>query len=404
MIQLISYHGVKEDSEHQISTSKINSPNSLDEFKINIIDLNDEGIWRNSQATYKSIDTIRDLKHMGEMIKNRSNSTVILKLPQNLIMRYNKFGSREGDYHNQRELKNMLPEMGNIIQKFLEWFDCKILFENTTTIIGDNHIKASFYFENNHNAVTSSSKSNKTTTIKISETTIITTLDLNSHEEINCFLTELKLIVNPSIQPTWINGIIFFDDIKQRGIIQEKERQIEEMKIEIDQANRRLVENSKYKSVLFENGSELVKVVFEMLGIMFSCDLSGFIDNNNEDLLFKVNEVTFIVEIKGVTSNVKSVHISQLDVHYQSFLEKLQEKDTEETVKALLIINHQRNIELKDRNPIHMNQINLAKRNGCLIIGTATLLRVFDDYKQQKITMEQIADLFINNSGELLYK
>lgn len=78
--------------------------------------------------------------------------------------------------------------------------------------------------------------------------------------------------------------------------------------------------------MLYENEDELVSVVFNMLENMLDYDLSLFIDQGDEDFSIKLEDVTFIGEIKGATSNVRAEHISQLDVHYQSYLDKLQDK------------------------------------------------------------------------------
>ena len=79
-----------------------------------------------------------------------------------------------------------------------------------------------------------------------------------------------------------------------------------------------------------------------------------------------------------ITSNVKSEHISQLDVHFQTYKDKLTEEEREENVHQLLIINPFRTKPLEEREPVNQQQIDLAERNGCLIIETNTLLRIFE--------------------------
>lgn len=113
--------------------------------------------------------------------------------------------------------------------------------------------------------------------------------------------------------------------------------------------------------------------------------------------------VTFIGEIKGVTSNIKNENISQLDVHYQGYMDKLESGGKFENVKALLIMDHQRTHKLDERQPVHINQINLANRNGSLIIETYTLLKLFEDFLSGIITKDNIVELFIKNEGLLKY-
>lgn len=88
-------------------------------------------------------------------------------------------------------------------------------------------------------------------------------------------------------------------------------------------------------------------------------DLSEFEDNKKEDLLFTVDEITYVVEIKGTTANVRRDHVSQLEHHVQNYIEMNNASDEE--VKGLLIINPMRTIIPRDRDEIHEHQINLAE-------------------------------------------
>jgi hypothetical protein len=70
-------------------------------------------------------------------------------------------------------------------------------------------------------------------------------------------------------------------------------------------------------------------------------------------------------------------------------------------VCAILIINHQRNKPLENREPINENQINLSKRNGSLIIETITLLELFEKFKFGEITSEECIEMLSQNTGLL---
>ncbi len=168
----------------------------------------------------------------------------------------------------------------------------------------------------------------------------------------------------------------------------------------ISAAIERLNKNNEYKSILFTNGDELIKVVFEILEIMLGWDLSHFVDLKKEDFLFEMEDIVFIGEVKGVTSNVKNENVSQLEVHYQGYLEEHEEIDDKQ-VKALLIINHQRNKPLEQREPVHERQINLANKYESLIVETATLLRMFEKYLGGNLSREECLELLKTNKGIL---
>lgn len=133
---------------------------------------------------------------------------------------------------------------------------------------------------------------------------------------------------------------------------------------------------------------------------MLRCDLSQFEDKKKEDFLIEMNGFVFIGEIKGVNHNVKSENISQLDVHYQGYLEDNEDKNSD-CVKALLIMNHQKNKALSAREPVHERQISLAERNGSLIIETITLLRMFEKYLAGSLSHEECLVLLKINTGLL---
>ena len=111
------------------------------------------------------------------------------------------------------------------------------------------------------------------------------------------------------------------------------------------------------------------------------------IKNKNNNIIYKFEDV-------------KNENISQLDVHFQGYLDEHEEKDPN-SVKALLIMNHQNNKAPKDREPVKDTQINLAKRNGSLIIETTVLLKLLEEYRSGKKTREMIINMIKNSSGLL---
>ena len=77
------------------------------------------------------------------------------------------------------------------------------------------------------------------------------------------------------------------------------------------------------------------------------------------------------------------------------------EEIDDKQVKALLIINHQRNKPLEQREPVHERQINLANKYESLIVETATLLRMFEKYLGGNLSREECLELLKTNKGIL---
>lgn len=404
MIQIIKNDD--KESNDMIDVNNFSNPKSLDQYDINIINLNDKKIWRNRPASISSLDLVQDLKNLGIMLDNSTKATNIIVLPQDQYFEYN-YGSRNGiqKYLESVRIRDILPHFKDqLLSKIID-LPNNLLFENTHTNINNTKIKSSFYFSGvlESAIITKSLGSDKITTFLRKKNLFVTTLELDSFEGIDSFLDFLGLVDKKEEIPNWINDINFFDDHDQQKKINDSKNQIKTIEEVISLSSKQLKENLKYKSILFTNGDKLVKVVFEILTIMLSYDLSSFTDEKKEDFIIKLDDITFIGEIKGVNSSIKSGHISQLDVHYQGYLDNLAETEQSEVevVKSILIINHQRNKNIVDRISVHEKQNGLAKRNGSLIIETTTLLNLFEKFKKSELSIEDFKNLLKNKCGLL---
>ena len=164
----------------------------------------------------------------------------------------------------------------------------------------------------------------------------------------------------------------------------------------ISASEEKLNKNLSYKSILYTTGDELVNIVFEILGKILNYDLSNFKDKKHEDFLIKQSDITFIGEIKGVNSSIKNQNISQLEVHYQTYKDELENENKVENIKALLIMNSNKDRKPEEREKIHENQIKLAEKYGSLII--------FEAFENKELTTEKIKDIFINKIGLLNFE
>lgn len=399
-VQVISYNNRLNNKfkDCDIIYSSINSPKSFDEFDINIISLQDEGIWEYYDYGIKDeVNCIADFKSLQGIIQNSTHSKTILVFPINCKFKYyyDKYNHR---YQNSQELKNILENSENIINYVIpdnikqQW---KLKYENTTTTINGKEYSASFYFDSPCQQLTISKGSQKPTTILYSKKLYFTTLNLSSNSfDLKDFLKAIGIENSSTSIPEWLINLNRLDDEKQNEIIFANEQIITTAMKKINNAKQKLEENKKYKSILSNNGDELVSVVFEILEKILDYNLSEFNDAKREDFVVKKDSITFIGEIKGITSNVKSENVAQVERHYQAYMDELQENGLSENVKQLLIINPFRTKELSLRDEVHQIQINLAKRYGSLIITTETLLGIFEKFLNNEITVEKIVSVF----------
>lgn len=407
-IQLINMLvNMSKEYDDKFDVSSLASPRSLDEYDVNIIDISSkDGIWQNHHNISSSIDIMSDFKSIKSMVEHSNKSKIIYVLPQNVTFYsdYYDYGAKKG-YNNAQPIKDNIE---NVCKYMLPQiipncgYSISLLFENTRTIVGEFTYEADFCFMEDDDCVTKSHGSEKCTTIEYGNGLYVTTLNITKDvDSLSAYINYLFSNNKKEVEPEWVQNVQFADDKVQEEIICNSQHIIETEERKIELALQKIQENLKYKSILYTNGEQLVAVVIDILEQILDCDLSKFIDLKKEDFLIKKNTGTLIGEIKGVTSNVKYEHISQVEVHYRGYLDSLEEEQREEYVNQILIMNPFRNKEISQREPINEQQVKLAERNGCLIISTYTLLKLYEKFLNGEISSEQCLDVFLHRKGLL---
>ena len=406
IIQVIAFD---EKESERITYSSIARPISLDEFDVNIIDLSSDSLWKAKDPIIRSIDQIQDLASIRTMVDNSTKSTMIFVLPQDVTVLSSGTviqrpdGSKDTRYNDASRLKDKLPMLKKeVLEKVIPNIaGIEIIYENTQTTISGEVYKAAFYFaESLHTPLSKSDHSDKITTIIADDRRIITTLDITgSDKRIYTYLNNVIFPIEKEKEPEWIHNVVFWDDEKQREIITKNVEIIKNSQELINRANEKLQENAYYKSILYSTGDELVKVVFKILSDMLDYDLNDFIDEKKEDFRICKDRYTLIGEIKGINTNVRNENVSQTDVHYQRYIDKLDEEEKKENVYQVLIINPLRKTPLDNREAVHTDQIELAERNGCLIIETKTLLKMYEKFRMHELSVIEIEEMLIERTG-----
>ena len=397
----IQYLSLKHNTKGELITnSSFSSPTSPDEFELNVVDLTEDLFWKNNDCNLKKINTQTDFVHLGNMLANSKKTKILILFPQNIDFTYNWTAKTPTQ---SEPLKNILGSVDSIISNSLKINKHTLKFENTKTVIDDSLISSNFYFSDGSYSILRSEHSEKATAINAGKY-ILTTLKIDSYDLLMKFLMITVFHKEKENIPKWVRLLNAFDDKLQKTKIETKEKMILLAQDEIQKSKKILEKNNRYKSILCTSGDELVDVVFEILEEVVEVDLSNFKDEKKEDVKFIIDDTTVIGEIKGVSKNIKNLYISQLEVHYQSYLDKLKESNIEEKVKAILIICHQRDKNIDARDVINDDQIELAKRNGSLIIETTTLLKLFEKFKNGEITGESVKEIIKSNTGLLQIK
>lgn len=389
-----------------IECTTLGNPEALDSFDINIIDLSYGYDWRSDNEYPQVVHLIEDFNNLRNIVNKSQCPNVIFLLPQDLDVdhyySYNASRNRN-EYKRSTRLKNLLNSyfLANLREIGID-FVGSFGFENNHYYMNHKQYDSSFFFDICLDAVIlqRAVDSNKVVTIR-KDRIACTFLKLDNEEAIFDFLNDLKLLKQVDI-PKWLDDYSFYNDLalKQDVINQNSVIEVAGKKIEFDieQINK----NIYYKSILICNGSELVRRVFNILDDILGTNLTNeFTDEKIEDFVIKSPSITFIGEIKGVTSNVRNEYISQVDNHLSLYEDRLQEENRQENLKKILIINHQRNVDISLREEIHINQRNKAKKENVLIIETITLLKIYEAFKNNALTKEDLLKMFSNEVGVL---
>jgi len=224
----------------------------------------------------------------------------------------------------------------------------------------------------------------------------ITTLDIKDNNEVSVMLDFILSQYHKSIAPEWINNIEYFSN---KSYLSEKD----EILKQLDVLEKEISKNNRFKSILYSNGDELIGVVEEILVDIFKLQDDHFIDVKKEDFRFKFRDINFMIEIKGINTNVKNSNIAQCKKHVTDFL-IAEDTMSPNDVKGLLIINPQRDIEPNKREPIHADQISYAKSEGILIITTLELLKLYQAYTKDEAVVNKYFEAFKKNIGEFKFE
>jgi len=407
-IQLISAQPERWENG-TLEISSMENPCTFDSYDVNVIDLTSQVIWSNLNSSWDTVGLVRDFRSLKQIAQNSQASVIVFALPPNndFFCSYNNYAK---DFDHVLPLKDLLPSLtAHILPEILPVdIGDALLFEPSVSLVNGRNFSASFVFlpqwtkRQKTTVLTQAEGSQKATTISQGRFYLTTLQITESAESLLAFLRGLDLLKDSSERyPDWLLAYDVFDDVEQKARIAQCRESIQKAETVIQKAETKQRENLRCKSILVETGDNLVEVVFSMLEKIFDCDLSAFVDEKKEDFRFTSGETTFIGEIKGISSNVKSEHISQVERHFQAYQDELQEEGRQETVKQLLIVNPFRSSPLAERDPVHQIQIDLARRNGCLIITTEILLKLFERFCAHELTSAEIRKVVSENVGLL---
>ena len=406
-IQFITYNGKEKLITTQtVTENSFCNPQSFSEFDINIISLQDRNMWCYDNFNTGSLDCINDLISMNKILK-KSLKPVIVFIPQNCSFKY-LLSRGVSNTPTYKPIKDMLHDawniiLGNSLLKNVYNTRCSLVYENCNTLINNTEYNSAFVFDTLLPEITTSKSNNSITTCKCSNNCYLSSLDL-AQLNIDDFLREIGLLEGSTTIPDWLKGYDFYNDNQLKEQLKQEKERLRIIQEQINETNDALSLNMKYKSILVDTGDSLVETCFDILQKILNCDLSEFIDEKKADFIIKKPDITFVGEIKGISSNVKRGNISQVQRHCDDYKDELDEQGITENVKGILIITHQREKQFDKREEVHVEVVKTAEKNDILIITTDVLLNLFEKHLNQEISPENMVEKLRSHTGLLTFE
>ena len=404
----IQYISLNQKQYDRFTCSTFSSYQTIDSFDCNVVDLSEPEVWKSRYHFASSIDCEEELAQLCSIIYNSKKNNIIFLLPDNIEFRYSS-SIYSSDYSRSIRLKENLANFKNILTRCnVINKDVGIGFEdNSTTLINSLKVKSSFYFAEDYdllNPVLKADYSEKQTAVSYLYAKIFFTFShLKDEDTLLAFLSSIGIESDAGDIPSWLNSYCAFNDAELKEEINSFKKQIHSLSDKVQLNEKELKKNLYYKEMLVCNGDDLVERVYKTLEEILNVDLSHFVDKKEADFIFEKNGVVFVGEIKGISTNVKNENVSQVDVHESLYIDSLEENGQPiPNIKKLLIINHQRNKAIFDREPVNSRQKSLAIKNNVLIVETVTMITILEKYRKNELTQEAIVEMLKNSSGLLI--
>ena len=381
---------------------------SFDMYDINILNFNSPDIWKCDNSEITKLNIKDDLIPLKQSIKS-SNTKTVIAMPINYTLHYD-YSYYRNRLDKSKELKNLNIEITKLLDEYISDEILNYSYDKCKTTIDGFLYDSDFYFSDidKEKVLLVSDKGNKVNAY-INNNVVITTINLfdlktkeNAYERLNSFINVIFKSESQEIPPSWIDDIIFFDDEVYIDKIEHSKKEIEELEKEIQENQLKLEKNSKIKSILYKTGNALNKEIVNILEDILG-EHNDFKDVYEEDYKFISDNITFIVETKGLNNEVSGQNVTDAFSHLTIYEDNLEKENRKEKTKCLFFVASERKKSINERKRINSRQETIAKRNNTLIIDTPTFLNIYEDFLNKKISKEEIIKLFNEQFGVISY-
>jgi hypothetical protein len=202
-----------------------------------------------------------------------------------------------------------------------------------------------------------------------------------------------------STAPLWLDNYSFGDELIQKQALQSllNEKGMLEIRIKAQQAH--LNNYKDLKQLLYNSGDELeLSVEKALIEIGYKSQPTDY--NRDDLILSKDNDIT-VIEIKGVKGSAAEKYAAQLTKWVNNY-----HLEHDILPKGILIVNAFKDMPLKDRTEtVFPNQmLPYCKKMEYCLFTTTQLLELYLDFKDSKISFDEVHELLNKTIGVLKYE
>ena len=410
MIQIITketYEYKSKFKNKETILSDFKTYKTFDLYDINIIDLSSDSLWYSNSAEGAYLNDRSDIATIKNSI-NTCESKILLLFPLNCYFYYN-FLTYSHKFLKSEQLKSIKGKFKQFLSSYIYEPLPEFDYEKGITKIDGETFESDFYFKENTGLIYSE-KSKKVNTILLKNGLVASTLNIfelseneDTEKRLFILLNKIGFLLKNEEIPEWVQEIQFYNDNIYTNKIEKCNEKISELTKEIEKNNQYLKINDQYKSILYSSGNTLAEQINKMLIKIFNLT-EDFKDIYEEDFNFKVDDITYVVETKGLNNEVSGQNVSDAYNHLIIYDDKLEQQGIIEKTKCLFFVASERKRKIEERQKIKERQITIAKRNKTLIIDTPTFYKMFEDFLQGKLSAKDIHMMFKDQDGLIMYK
>lgn len=209
--------------------------------------------------------------------------------------------------------------------------------------------------------------------------------------------SQLRFSFSNTSLPSWAEEILILNEKKELEQLHKDEKTLSSLLVKIEKQKENLSRYKRYKSILTSSGvalEEIVKMILCELGFVMTSS-----ENGRSDIIATYQDISIVVEVKGVTKSAAEKHGAQLEKWVAQYIE-----ENEVTPKPLLIVNGFVDTPISQRSEeVFPNQmLKYCESRNHALVTTTQLLCLYIDATKNPSSRDEKIDKLLKTTGRYM--